>query len=122
MLLRLLKVRVIVNDAQIYYLEEGSPVVIPIAKNGSKLVASDGFHHSAPLQVNFKKKNTLYFKVGCIVEDDQLIAGAIFVAIVYAMGFTSDVRFIQVLSFAPILYFLYLYYINRREFLKFQVV
>lgn len=119
-LLRFLKLRVVVNGSQIYYLDGGRPVVIPILHNGPRLVASDGFHHSAPLQLNYRKKNTFHVKVGCAIEDDQLIAGAVILTITYAMGFTSDILFMKLLSFAPILYFLYLYYINRKAFLQFR--
>jgi hypothetical protein len=109
-----------VNGSQIYYLEGSRPVVIPILRNGPRLVASDGFHHSAPLQLNYQKKNTFHFQVGCAIEDDQLIAGVVILAIIYAMGFTSDILFMKLLSFAPILYFIYLYYINRKAFLRFR--
>lgn len=119
MLLRLLKLRVVVNGSHIYYLDKQKPVVIPIAKNCPRLVASDGFHHTAPLQLNYQKKYTLYFKVGCIIEDDQLIVGAILLAILYGMGFTSDILVIKLLSFLPILGFLFFYYVNRKKFLKF---
>jgi hypothetical protein len=120
--MRFLKVRVVVNDAQIYYLDNGMPVVIPITKNGSKLVASDGFHHTEPLQLNYQKKQTFYFNVGCIIDDDQLVAGTVILAVIYAMGFTSDILFMKMLSFVPVLYFLYLYYVNRKAFLRFGVV
>ncbi|MDB5195687.1 MAG: hypothetical protein JWP88_57 [Flaviaesturariibacter sp.] len=121
MLLRLLKLRVIVNGSTIYYLDRQKPVVIPIDKNGPKLVASDGFHHTAPLQLNYQKQQTLCFKVGCIIEDDQLIVGAILLGILYTMGLTSGIFFIKVLSFLPLFGFLFFYYINRKKFLKFSV-
>lgn len=120
MLLRLLKLRVVVNGSQIYYLDKQKPVVIPIANNGSKLVASDGFHHSQPLQLNYGKKDVFYFTVGCIIEDDQLVVGIILLAVIYAMGFTSDILFMKLLSFVPVFYFLYLYYVNRKRFLLFR--
>jgi hypothetical protein len=118
LLLRFLKVRVVVNGSHIYYLDKKKPVVIPVSGKSPKLVASDGFHHTRPMQLVNRKKNTHYFKVGCVIEDDQLVAGLIILAIVFLMGLTSDILFIKILSFVPVIYFLYRYYINRREFLQ----
>jgi hypothetical protein len=118
LLLRFLKLRVVVNGSQIYYLDKKKPVVIPVTGKSPRFVASDGFHHTRPMQLLKVKKNVHYFKVGCVIEDDQLIAGLILLAIIYTMGFTSDILFIKLLSFLPIVYFLYRYYVNRKEFLQ----
>jgi hypothetical protein len=108
----------VVDGSHIYYLERKKPVIIPIQKNHPKLVASDGFHHSRPVQVDYRQQRTRYYKVGCIIEDDQLIVGLVVLAIIYGMGFSSDLMFMKILSFVPILYFLYRYYIRRKEFLQ----
>jgi hypothetical protein len=118
LLLRFLKLRIVVNGSQIYYLDKKKPVVIPVTGKSPRLVASDGYHHTRPMQLVNRKKNVHYFKVGCVIEDDQLVAGLIVLAIIYTMGFTSDILFIKLLSFLPVVYFLYRYYVNRKEFLQ----
>jgi hypothetical protein len=94
------------------------PIVIDMPTNPTKIVVTDGFHITKPVQLVYTKKRIRYFKVVCIIEDGQLIGGAIFSALLYAMGATSGTILLQVLSTAPIFYFLFLYYINRKEFIR----
>jgi hypothetical protein len=118
-------VRVVVDGSRIYYLDKKKPVVIPVTGKSPRLVASDGFHHTPPMQLTEKaqkKKQTHYLKVGCVIEDDQLVAGLIVLAIIYTMGFTSDILFFKILSFLPVCYFIYRFYVNRKEFLRFSSV
>jgi hypothetical protein len=120
--LRLLKLRVVVNGYTIYPLERNKPVVIEMPTNPTKLVITDGFHITGPLNVTYAKNYTRYFTVVCIIEDAQFIIGFILVLILYAMGYTSGILFLRVLSMAPILYFLFVYYIRRKEFIRIQPV
>jgi hypothetical protein len=119
-LLRFLKLRVVVDGMAIYCLEKKMPVIIPVGQHRPLLVATDGYHHTSPYVLKNLKQQTYYFKVGCVIEDDQLIAGALVLALLYGIGLTADNGLMKALSFLPILYFLFLYYINRKQFLRFQ--
>lgn len=90
--------------------------------NPTKLVVTDGFHITTPLNVTYAKNYTRYFTIACIVEDAQLIVGFIVILVLYAMGLTSGIVFLRLLSMAPIFYFLFLYYIRRRDFIRVQPV
>lgn len=117
--MRFIKLRVIVNGMYIYPLVEKRPVIVPLATNRPNIVATDGFHFTKPMifphnaQVN-------YLKVGCAIDDDHLIAGGIITFFLYLVGFTSGVMIITLISFFPILYFLYIFYVNRKEFIQIQ--
>lgn len=111
-----------VNDREIFYLDGVKPVVIQLYDNPVKLVASNGFHHSPPLNWHFGKKNTLYLSVASRIEDDHLIAGSVLLAILYAMGLTSGLTLMKALSFLPVLGFLYVFYYKRKKFLKFTIM
>ena len=117
-LLRFLKLRVVVNGQQIYPLVKNKPVVIDMPTNPTKLVITDGFHITTPINVTYSQKHARYFTIVCVIEDAQLVVGFLLIAVLYAMGFTSGIVFLQVLSFIPILYFLFIYYINRKEFIR----
>ncbi|GAB4091725.1 hypothetical protein [Flaviaesturariibacter terrae] len=104
----------------IYTLDKKLPVVIPVGQHRPLLVATDGFHHTVPFVLKKLERPTYYFKVGCIIEDDQLVVGLLVQVILYFMGLSADNILLQVLSFAPVFFFLFLYYIKRREFLRFQ--
>lgn len=113
--------RVIANGNQIYQLDKGRSVVIPVQANYPSLVVTDGYHFTKPVRLNYNKVNVQYLTVACVIDDDRLIAGLILTALFYGVGLTSGILLVQVLSFLPILYFLYLFYVNRRQFLKLRL-
>jgi hypothetical protein len=117
-LLSFLRIRVIVNGRDIYPLKTNKPVCIEVDENHPKLVISDGFHFTKPVELVYHHLHTYYFKVICVIGDVQLLAAALLVAVLYLAGFYSGIFIIKLLSFAPILYFLFFYYVNRREFLQ----
>lgn len=90
--------------------------------NPTKLVVTDGFHITSPVNVTYSQKHARYFTIACIIEDAQLIFGFFIVVILYAMGFTSGILFLQMLSVLPVFYFLFLYYIKRKQFIQIRQV
>jgi hypothetical protein len=104
----------------IYMLDKKIPVVIPVGQPLPLLVASDGYHHTSPFVLKNLTRQTYYFKVGCIIEDDQLIVGFVIQMILYFMGLSAGDILLQIISFTPIVFFLFLYYIKRKKFLRFQ--
>jgi hypothetical protein len=103
-------------------LAKNKPIVVPLPTNPSKIVVTDGFHITQPLELTYSHRQTYHFKIVCGIENDQLLIGAIIGFLVYMMGATSGMVFLQVLSMAPILYFLSLYYVKRKEFIEIQAV
>lgn len=116
--MRFLKLRVVVNGSYIYSMTKNKPVVIDMPTNPSKLVVTDGFHITQPIELTYSPKHTRFFKIVCAIEDDQLLVGLIIIGLLYAMGATSGMIILQLLSMAPVIYFLFLYYINRKEFIR----
>jgi hypothetical protein len=106
----------------IYTLDAEKPVVIPIKNERSNIVASDGYHVTKPVEVVFYPKDTCYFRVVCLVDDNKLAAGAVILVLFYLVGLTSDILILKIASFVPLLYFLYFYYVNRKEFIQIQPV
>ncbi|MBD0278177.1 MAG: hypothetical protein M3342_11155 [Bacteroidota bacterium] len=102
----------------IYPLEKNKPIVIPILANHPKIVITDGFHHTKPLELVFHHIHTYYFKVVCAIDDYQLVAGSVLLLLLFFIGLVSGSILIQIGSFSPILYFLFLFYINRHEFIQ----
>lgn len=86
--------------------------------NPSRIVVTDGFHITRPVEVVYTQKRTYYFEIVCAIENAQLIAGVIITAVVYAMSLTSGILLLKILSMVPIAYLLFLYYINRKQFIQ----
>lgn len=104
----------------IYALRKNKPLIISVPTNPSRIVVSDGFHITKPLNVTYGTNRTHYFKIACAVADDQLLVGFVIMILLYAAGATSGIILLQLMSLAPILFFLFLYYINRKEFIRIQ--
>jgi hypothetical protein len=108
----------VVNGMHIYNLKKGKPVIVTMPTNPSKIVVTDGFHITAPIQITYTPQRTHYFKIACIVENDVLVGGAVLMTLLFFMGLSSGFLFLQLLSVTPVLYLLFLYYIRRREFIR----
>jgi len=88
--------------------------------NPTRVVVTDGFHITNPIELTYSTKHTRFFKIVCIIEDEQLLVGFVLTAILFAMGATSGIIFLQLLSIVPIFCFLFFYYIKRKEFIRIQ--
>lgn len=97
-------------------------MVITVEENNPKVVVTDGYHFTQPLELVYHHLHTYYFKIVCAIGDVQLLAGVLLLALLYLVGFATGIFIIKLLSLFPILYFLFLYYINRNEFIQIQAV
>ena len=118
LVLRFLKLKVVVNDNYIYSLVKNKPVVIDMPTNPSRIVVTDGYHITPPIYMAHSPVSTKFYLAACVIDDDQLLVGLIITLLVYFMGSTSGSVFMQLLSIGPIIYFLFLYYINRKGFIQ----
>jgi hypothetical protein len=116
--LNFLKLRVIINGKKIYQLDKKGTVAIALTENRPNIVVTDGFHYTKPVEVIFKHMNVYYLQIVCAINDDQLLAAIIIMVLSGAVGIISGILVMKLVAFLPILYFLYLYYINRKEFIK----
>lgn len=102
----------------IYNLREGKPVVITLDTNPTKLVATDGYHITAPIQIAYTPQRRHRYTIACVIENDVLVGGAIFMLLVFFMGLSSGLIVLLLLSASPIFFLLFLYYIKRKEFIQ----
>lgn len=102
---------------QIYHLRKNKPVLVTMPTNPSKIVVTDGFHITQPVELRFRPR-TDYFNIVCAIDNDVLVGGGIFMLMFFAMGATSGVLVLQVFSMLPVIYILYLYYIRRAQFIQ----
>ena len=113
-----LNVQVIINGKEIYTLPKEQPVLVAMSKNVVSLVATDGFHVTQPLELEYPGPKTYRLKVVCAIDDNLLLTGALLLLILFFVGIISDIFIFRLLSFGPILYFLFFYYLNRKTFLQ----
>lgn len=118
-MLSFFKVRVIVNKHEIYPLPNEKTVVIPLADDHPRIVATDGLHFTRPLELRYDGPGYYTFNVSCAIDDMELLAGGFLLILFYLAGFFTNIFLLKLLSFAPVLYFLLRYYGNRKEFLRF---
>lgn len=90
--------------------------------NPSKIVVSDGFHITKPMQVTYNTQRTYYYDIVCSVDNDLLIGALVFMLMLFAMGATSGFFLLQIISILPVVYILIHYYIKRRDFIQLRPV
>lgn len=117
MLLRFLKLRLVVNGMHIYNLRKNNPVFITMPANPSRIVVTDGFHITKPIELTYRPQ-VVYFNVVCVVDNDVLVGVLVFMIMFFSMGATSGVMLLQIFSLLPVGYILFLYYIKRNEFIR----
>lgn len=121
LLLNFLNISVIVNGKDIYTLNRDKPVLILLSEKHATIVASDGFHITRPIELNYHYPYTNHLKVMCAIDNNLLITGIVLLLLFSCVGLISDISFLRILSFVPILYFLFLYYIKRKEFIRIKL-
>lgn len=106
----------------IYPLTKGKPVVVTVPTSPARLVVTDGFHITAPVQVTYTPQRTRYFTIACVVENDVLIGGGVLMTLLFFMGLSSGLVLLLLLSIVPVGYLLFLYYGKRKEFIRIRPV
>jgi len=114
----MLNVRVIVNNKEIYPLPNEDPVIIEVHDKHSKIVVTDGFHFTKPIDLDYKQPSYYHFKVVCSIDDLQLLGNVFVLIVFYLLGFFTGSFVLKLLSFLPIFYLLFAYYIDRNSFIQ----
>jgi len=117
-MLSFLKLRVVVDDTEIYPLLNDQPVVIQVKDDHPRIVITDGFHFTRPLELKYHEPSYYNFAIKCSIDDLKLLGGLFVLCVFYLLGFITGFFWVKLFSFSPILYFLYLFYINRKGFLQ----
>jgi hypothetical protein len=92
--------------------------VIPVVQNNPRIVITDGYHITKPLKLVYKDIPIYCFRVDCAITNTQVIIGLIFVTAFFIAGFITGFLLFKVLSFMPIIYLVFYYYLNRKEFIR----
>ena len=106
------------NNKEIYPLNNTEPVIIEIKDNHPRVVVTDGYHFTKPIDLTYKQPSYYHFKVVCAIDDMQLLGNFFILALFYLLGFFTGVFILKLLSFLPILYLLFAYYMDRNSFIQ----
>jgi hypothetical protein len=109
---------VIVNNREIYPLTNEEPVVIEVQDKLSKIVVTDGYHFTKPIELVYKQPSYYHFKVVCAIDDMQLLGNCCVLVLFYLLGFLTNVFILKLLSFVPVIYLLFAYYVDRNSFIQ----
>jgi hypothetical protein len=81
------------------------------------MVVTDGFHFTRPVELDYRQPSYYHFKVVCAIDDFQLFGCGVILILFYLLGFLTGVFILKLLSFAPVIYLLFVYYIDRKNFI-----
>lgn len=115
--MRLLPVRVVVNDRDIYPLKEKQPVAITVSSNPVKIMVTNGFHYSKPVLLNTYMQDKYALQADCLLDDLRLGYGFFLMLLLFGMYWITSMRIFQIAANLPILYMLYLVYFRKKDFL-----
>ena len=122
MLLRLLKIRAIVNSTDIYDLPEVTPVVIPCRSMVTHVVIGNGFHYSRLLEVSKVPHRNMFYQVDCLIDDIRL-GYLIFLSLLFfGMYLLTAMSLFIIAANIPTLYFLYVFYFLRKNLILITAV
>jgi hypothetical protein len=107
-----------VNNKEIYPLPNEDPVIIEISDKHSRIVVTDGFHFTKPIDLDYKQPSYYHFKVVCSIDDLQLLGNVLVLIVFYLLGFFTGSFILKLLSFLPVFYLLFAYYIDRKSFIQ----
>lgn len=108
----------ILNNKEIYPLTNNEPVIIEVHDNHPRIVVTDGYHFTKPIELTYKQPSYYHFKVVCSIDDFQLLGNFFVLVAFYLLGFFTGVFILKLLSFLPIVYLLFAYYIDRKSFIQ----
>lgn len=116
LLLRLLKLRIIVNNHDIYECKEKEPVILSCSEPLTKLMVTNGFHSSREVSVKCKPGIRVY-EIGCNIDNIQLLTGLFMTFLFFCIYIFSGIRFFMLFANIPIVIMLFLYYLKRKNFI-----
>lgn len=114
----MLPVRVIVDNKEIYPLTGDKPVIIEVKDKHPRIVVTDGFHFTKPIELIYKVPSYYHFRVVCSIDDLQLLGNIFALIMFYLLGFLTGNFILKLLSFLPVFVLLFAYYIDRKAFLQ----
>jgi hypothetical protein len=116
--LRLLKLRVIVNEHDIYELREREPLVI-LCKDGEvvNIIVTNGFHFSRKIKMRYNTANH-FFEVESFIDNIQLLTAAVLTLIFFGVYIFSGVKLFMLFANLPLLIMLFIFYWKRKEFIQ----
>ncbi len=121
-MLRVLKLYVVVNDKNIYELNEQQRIVIENEKLPVIIIAKNGFHFSKPYIVEKTKATILLIGIGCKVDNGKLIGCALLSVWLFIIYFAIHNYIILVLANLPVLYVMYYFFWKPAAFLNISLL
>ena len=116
-LLRLLKLRIVVNDHDIYECKEQKPVVIADIKPGTFFKLSNGFHSSRKMTVN-KNHGMLFYEIGSYIDNIQLLAGIVLTVLFFLIYIFTGIRLFMIAANLPLVIMFFLLFIKKKDFIQ----
>ena len=122
LLLRLLKIRAIVGSKEIFEIPAATPIIIPCRNPVTSVIISNGFHFSRELEVTRVPYTTFFYQVDCRIDDIQLYYLAFLCFLFFGVFILTDMRIFMLLANIPILYLMFVLYIQRKNFIVITAV
>jgi hypothetical protein len=117
LLLRILKLRIVVDGHDIYECREKEPAIIPCNRNVTRIVVTNGFHISRVVSVK-AKPGIHFYEVESYIDNIQLLSGLFLTLFFFNIYIFTGIRFFMLAANLPILIVLFIFYIKRKTLIQ----
>lgn len=115
--MRVLKLRIVVNDHDIYECRERTPVVVRDNQPGTFFSVTNGYHTSRKLFV--KKENGIsFYEISSYIDNMQLITGIVLVLLFFLIYILTGIRLFMLAANLPLLALFLLLFFRRKELIQ----
>src|SRR5260221_6834797 len=120
--MRVLRLWVVINDSNMYDLDEEKPVMIEADHVPMKIIVNNGYHSSKPFLIQQPVDTPLYIEVGCTTDNVRLWGSIVSSMLLFALFFVTELQVILILANIPIFYLMYQFFGKHKEFITVSVL
>ena len=116
-LLRILNLRIVVNQTRIYELKERQPLIIPCPEPAIQVLITNGFHHSRLVKIK-SRPGICFYEVEGLIDNIQLLTGLVLTLFFFTIYILTGILFFILFANVPLIIMLVIFYIMRNDFIR----
>lgn len=122
MLLRVLKLYVVVNDKNIYELNEQQPLIIENEKLPMNITAKNGFHFSNPLTIKQTTTAITFVGIGCKADNGRFWGSILLSTWLFILFFATQLYLILFFANLPLLFLIIPFFWKPKDFITLKII
>lgn len=118
LLLKMLDMRILVDDNRIFQLDEKEPVMISFTEEVVSFFISNGFHTSKKMSLPYQPGSTYFFQVNAAIDNTGIITAAGISLLLFVFYILYGLKLLLLLANIPVLTLIIMFFILRRNSIR----